>query len=101
MNEWAWINGEIVPLAEARVGVEDRGFQFADGVYEVVRLYNGRPFALEAHLARLGRSCGGIEMALPMSVDALAEIARKLCGKSQVTDGMLYVQVTRGCCARN
>jgi D-alanine transaminase len=101
MSEWAWINGEIVPLAEARVGVEDRGFQFADGVYEVVRLYNGRPFTLGRHLARLGQSCAGIDMAMPLGADALASVAHKLCARSQVREGMLYLQVTRGCCARN
>jgi D-alanine transaminase len=101
MNEWAWINGEIMPLAEARVSVEDRGFQFADGVYESVRIYNGQPFTLGQHLARLGRSCAGIDMALPLGVEALAEVARKLCAKSQLPDANLYLQVTRGCCARN
>ncbi len=101
MTEWCWINGESVPLAEARVGVEDRGFQFADGVYEAVRLYNGRPFTLAQHLARLGQSCGGIDMPLPLAVDGLTQIAQKLCAKSQVRDGVLYLQVTRGCCARN
>ena len=46
-TEWIWLNGETMPLADARIGVEDRGFQFADGVYEVIRLYDGRPFALD------------------------------------------------------
>ena len=45
MTEWIWLNGEILPMADARLGIEDRGFQFADGVYEVIRLYNGKPFA--------------------------------------------------------
>ena len=46
MTEWIWLNGEILPFAEARLGIEDRGFQFADGVYEVIRIYNGKPFTL-------------------------------------------------------
>jgi D-alanine transaminase len=53
MPEKIWVNGEIVPMAEARIGVEDRGFQFADGVYEVIRIYNGRTFTLTEHLERL------------------------------------------------
>ena len=44
--EWCWFNGQIMPLAEARVSVEDRGFQFADGVYEAMRMYGGKPFAM-------------------------------------------------------
>src|SRR5688500_14600307 len=55
-SELVWFNGEIMPMADARVGVEDRGYQFADGVYEVVRLYNGKPFTLREHLDRLQRS---------------------------------------------
>ena len=54
----AFINGRFLPLAEASVSIEDRGFQFGDGVYEVIRTYRGRPFKLDAHLARLHRSAG-------------------------------------------
>jgi D-alanine transaminase len=99
-TEWDWINGEIMPLAEARVGVEDRGFQFADGVYEVVRLYHGRPFLLDRHLARLEQSCAGIQMP-PPAREALADAVDKLIARSQVRDGMAYLQVTRGCCPRS
>jgi D-alanine transaminase len=56
MTEWIWLNGEIMPMADARLGIEDRGFQFADGVYEVIRLYDGKPFALATHLERLWKS---------------------------------------------
>jgi D-alanine transaminase len=101
MNEIIWINGEIIPLADARVSVEDRGYQFADGVYEVVRFYNGRPFTLREHLERLERSAKGIEMACPMSVDALAGEVQKLITCSGIKEGMIYLQLTRGACARN
>ena len=50
MTELIWLNGEILPMSEARLNIEDRGFQFADGVYEVIRLYDGRPFTLREHL---------------------------------------------------
>jgi D-alanine transaminase len=101
MPEMIWINGEILPLADARVGVEDRGFQFADGVYEVIRLYNGRPFTLAEHLERLERSCGGIAMRPPMPRAELARHVTDFVGKSPVKEGMVYLQATRGCCPRN
>ena len=66
-----WFNGDLIPISQVRVGVEDRGFQFADGVYEVVRVYNGRPFTLREHMQRLQRSADGLHLALPMSVDEI------------------------------
>ena len=101
MNELIWINGDVMPLAEAKVGVEDRGYQFADGVYEVIRLYDGRPFTLREHLERLEKSAAGIRMTLPMSVDALAADIRRFLPRMNVRDGMVYLQATRGCAARN
>src|SRR3954452_13630192 len=101
MNEMIWINGDVMPLAEARVGGEDRGYQFADGVYEVIRLYEGRPFTLREHLERLERSAAGIRMTLPLSRDALGGEIRKFIRGTPVRDGMIYLQATRGCAARN
>jgi len=101
MSEWIWINGEIIPMSEARIGVEDRGFQFADGVYEVIRLYNGRPFTLAEHLARLEKSCTGVQLPLPLDPLSLAAEIKKLVAKSDVRDGMVYLQVTRGVHKRN
>jgi D-alanine transaminase len=101
MSEWIWINGEIIPMAEARVGVEDRGFQFADGVYEVIRLYNGKPFTLPEHLARLEKSAAAINLALPIDPLALTSEIKKLLSRQNVRDGMIYLQVTRGVCERN
>ena len=77
MPETAFINGRFLPLAEASVSIEDRGFQFGDGVYEVIRTYGGRPFKLDAHLARLNRSAEAIHLRQPYSlgqwVDYIAE----------------------------
>lgn len=101
MNEWIWLNGEVIPMAEARVGVEDRGYQFADGVYEVIRLYNGNPFTLDEHLDRLERSAAGIELTVPQARPALASEIRKLVQKSGVKAGMVYLQLTRGVSKRN
>ena len=101
MSQWIWINGEIVPLSEARIGVEDRGFQFSDGVYEVIRLYHGRPFTLAPHLARLEQSCKGIQMALPLPQDAIKDAISKVVERSGVKEGMVYLQITRGVAPRN
>ena len=101
MSELIWINGQIMPLAEARVSVEDRGFQFADGVYEVMRIYNGRCFTLREHLERLERSCGGLGIAMPMPASELAAEIASLVNRSTLKDGMVYLQVTRGTAARN
>jgi len=96
MDELIWINGEIIPLADARVGVEDRGFQFADGVYEVIRIYNGKPFTLDLHLQRLQKSASGIQLSLPIDLPALSDEIRNFISKSSVREGMIYLQLTRG-----
>jgi D-alanine transaminase len=101
MSEWIWINGEIVPMGEARIDVEDRGFQFADGVYEVIRLYDGKPFTLAPHLERLERSAQGIDMNLPIDRAALSIEIGKLVSRSGVREGMVYLQLTRGVSPRN
>jgi D-alanine transaminase len=101
MDELIWINGDVSPLADARVGVEDRGYQFADGVYEVIRLYDGRPFTLREHLERLERSAAGIHMRLGTDRDALAAEILRFIPRTGVRDGMIYLQATRGCAPRN
>lgn len=101
MPEFAWINGEEMPLADARVSVEDRGMQFADSVYEVVRIYGGKLFTLRQHLRRLGKSCEGIRLRLPIGEDQLAADIRAFLQRHPLTDGMLYLQVTRGAAPRN
>lgn len=96
-----WINGEVFPLVEARIGVEDRGFQFADGVYEVIRLYEGKPFTLDRHLRRLERSARGIELSLPIVPGKLKDEIEKFAVRNPVRDGMIYLQLTRGSAPRN
>ncbi|MGH7475194.1 MAG: D-amino acid aminotransferase [Longimicrobiales bacterium] len=95
-----YLNGEIVPHAEARVPVDDRGFLFADGVYEVVRVYDGRPLLLDEHLERLGEGLAAIEIRLPRM--DLAGIARRLIEQNDLgtADATIYVQVTRGVAPR-
>ncbi len=91
-----WLNGQIMPLADAHVGIEDRGYQFADGVYEVVRFYNGKLFTVREHLDRLARSAEGIRLPMPMPVDQIAEHFRKFVPLTGLRDGYLYLQLTRG-----
>src|SRR5687768_9724198 len=100
-DELIWFNGETIPMSEARPGVEDRGSQFADGVYEVIRLYNGKPFTLAEHLERLRKSATAIQIPLPLAPELLASEIRKFIPKAYVRDGMVYLQLTRGVCPRN
>jgi D-alanine transaminase len=95
-----YLNGEYVPMEEARVSVDDRGFLFADGVYEVVRIYAGRPYELEEHLARLLRGLTALDMDY-RDTGALERIARRLVQENDVSGaGYIYVQVTRGSAPR-
>ena len=96
-----WINGKVTNLADARIGVEDRGFQFADGVYEVIRFYNGKLFTLREHMERLARSAEGIRLNLPMPVEQIGEQIRKFIPVTKLRDGFIYVQLTRGVAERN
>jgi D-alanine transaminase len=96
-----WINGQVMPLAQASVGVEDRGYQFADGVYEVVRFYNGQPFTLREHMERLARSAEGIRLELPMPVEQIGQEIAKFIPLTKLRDGFVYLQLTRGVAPRN
>jgi D-alanine transaminase len=97
----AFINGAFVPLAEAKVSIEDRGFQFGDGVYEVIRTYNGRPFALETHLARLDRSAKALDLTQPYSsVEWTAHVLEAI-RRAAYPEAKIYIQVTRGVAPRD
>ena len=92
----AWLNGEFLPLAEARISPLDRGFLFADSVYEVLPVYSGRPFLFVEHIARLERSLGEIRMTSPMSRPQWATLLVELVARNGGGDMYLYVQVSRG-----
>lgn len=100
MSEIAYLNGEFLLLSEARVSVEDRGFQFADGVYEVVRVYNGVPFYLDEHIKRLEQSATKILLTLPHSAEEFESICNELITRSGYKEAVLYIQVTRGTAPR-
>ncbi len=92
----AWLNGAFQPLAEARISPLDRGFLFADAVYEVLPVYAGRPFLFVEHIARLERSLGEIRMRSPLTRPAWAALLTELVERNGGGDMYLYVQVTRG-----
>ncbi len=101
MSRVAYVNGRYVPLRHASVNVEDRGYQFADGVYEVVYVNAGRFVDEAPHLARLARSLGEIRLALPMDMAALRQVLREVVRRNRIGDGLVYIQITRGVASRN
>jgi D-alanine transaminase len=101
MSRVAYVNGRYVRHAEAAIHIEDRGYQFSDGIYEVTAIWKGRPVDLEGHWVRLERSLREMEIAMPMSVNALTVVARETVRRNMVRDGILYTQVTRGVAPRN
>jgi D-alanine transaminase len=92
----AYVNGAFVPLSEAKVSVLDRGFLFADGIYEVAAVLDGKLIDNASHLARLERSVGEISLALPESLDRIQEIQKELVKRNNLFNGMVYLEVTRG-----
>ena len=91
-----YLNGEYLPLAQAKISVLDRGFLFGDGVYEVIPVYAGRPFRLEQHLARLDRSLNSILMQNPLSHAEWQDVLSRLLPTDPGTDYVVYLQITRG-----
>lgn len=100
MSRIVYVNGRYVPYAQAAVHVEDRGFQFADAIYEVCEVRAGQLIDEARHMARLARSLGELEIALPMSGPALAHVMRQVIRRNRVRDGLVYLQVTRGAAPR-
>ena len=92
----AYVNGDFVPLSEAKVSVLDRGFLFADGIYEVSAVLDGKLIDNDSHLARLERSVGEIKLPLPETVARIKEIQHELITRNALKDGLVYIQVTRG-----
>lgn len=101
MSRIAYVNGRYVPHARASVHVEDRGYQFADGVYEVIAIRGGAPVDLGPHLERLSRSLAELFIAEPMPRRVLVHILRQVVVRNRVRDGIVYLQVTRGVAPRN
>lgn len=92
----AYLNGLFVPLEQAQVSVLDRGFLFADGIYEVAAVIDGRLVDSASHLARLERSTGAIGIALPLSLAEVEAAQKELVARNGLTEGLVYLQITRG-----
>jgi D-alanine transaminase len=97
----AFVNGRYVIKKEAMVNIEDRGYQFADGVYEVIAVSKSRLIDLNAHLDRLSRSLAELEIAWPCERRVLILIFSKLLKRNHLKDGIIYLQITRGVANRN
>jgi D-alanine transaminase len=96
LDSIAYVNGSFVPLSEAKVSILDRGFLFADGIYEVAAVLDGKLVDNASHLARLKRSVGEISLELPDSLERIEEIQKELVARNKLTNGMVYLEVTRG-----
>jgi len=97
----AYVNGRYLDHRRAAVHIEDRGYQFADGVYEVIHLFRGRLVDEDPHLDRLDRSLGELRIAWPLSRAALRIAMRELIRRNRFVTGLLYIQVTRGVAPRD
>jgi D-alanine transaminase len=101
MSRVAYVNGAYHPHGQAMVHVEDRGFQFADGVYEVWSVFNGRMADFDGHMTRLHRSLNELRIDIPMSREALTQVLKETIRRNRVRDGIVYLQVTRGTARRD
>jgi D-alanine transaminase len=101
MSRIAYVNGRYLPRERAAVSIEDRGFQFADGVYEVCEVRAGRIIDERRHMTRLDRSLTELRIARPMSPAALAVVMRETIARNRVRDGIVYVEITRGVARRD
>ncbi|WP_058911130.1 D-amino-acid transaminase [Entomohabitans teleogrylli] len=96
MARIVYVNGDYVPESQAKVSVFDRGFLFADAVYEVCAVVGGKLVDFDAHMARLARSCGELSLACPWSSDQLHEIHQRLITENALQEGAIYLQLSRG-----
>ena len=101
MSRIAYVNGRYLPLRQATVHIEDRGYQFSDGVYEVCEVRDGYVIDQRRHLARLQRSLDELGIAMPMSETAFAIIMRECMRRNRLHDGIIYLQITRGVARRD
>jgi D-alanine transaminase len=101
MSRTVFVNGSYLPESEGKISIFDRGFLFADGVYEVSTVIGGKMFDFGLHMERLGRSLSEIDMAWPMSKDEIEAMHRELIKRNKLDQGMVYMQVTRGIAERD
>ncbi len=101
MSRVAYVNGRYLPFRDAKVHIEDRGYQFGDGVYEVCEVRGGRLIDERRHLARLERSLGQLRIRAPMSPRTLGVVLREVVARNRIGYGNVYLQVTRGVARRD
>jgi D-alanine transaminase len=101
MSRIAYVNGRYLPMRAAAVQVEDRGYQFGDGVYEVCEVRGGRLIDERRHMARLVRSLDELRIRMPMSLAALGVVLREVVARNRVSYGIVYLQITRGVARRD
>ena len=101
MSRIAYVNGRYLPFHDAKVHVEDRGYQFADGVYEVCEVRGGQLIDERRHLERLKRSLGELQISMPMSTRALGVILQEVVARNRIGYGIVYLQITRGVARRD
>lgn len=101
MSRIAYVNGAYVPITQAAVHINDRGYQFADGVYEGISVRHGKLIDLEPHLDRLWRSMHELKMYEPMSRRAISFVFHQVVRRNRISDGFLYIQITRGVAPRD
>lgn len=101
MPDIAFVNGRFLPWKDAVVSIDDRGFQFGDGVYEVIRTYRGAPFELAAHLARLERSTKELNLVQPYSRAQWTQWIQQGLGQAGYQEAKVYIQITRGTAPRD
>ncbi len=101
MSRFTYVNGRFVRHGEAAVHIEDRGYQLADGVYEVWAVFDGKLADAEGHFVRLWRSLDALRITHPMGQAALTFVLREAVRRNKVRDGLVYLQVTRGVAKRD
>ncbi|MDI1280732.1 D-amino-acid transaminase [Brevundimonas sp.] len=101
MSRVAYVNGAYVPHGQAVIHVEDRGFQFADGVYEVWSVFDGKLADFDGHMTRLVRSLTELRIDVPMTREALTRVLKETVRRNRVRNGIVYLQVTRGTARRD
>lgn len=101
MTRIVYLNGDYVAAEDAKVSIFDRGLLFADGIYEVVGVLDGKLVDFEGHVVRLERSLGEIDQPMPLSGDEIADAMRELTKRNNLVEGMIYMQVNRGTAERD
>lgn len=101
MSRIAYVNGQYLPHSMAAVHIEDRGYQFSDGVYEVIAVLKGQLVDMDGHMVRLQRSLKELDMAWPVAASAMLVIIREVIRRNRIRDGIVYMQITRGVAPRN